>query len=290
MTNRSTPTVQQYSADSIEIELPMSSAKDWEAHFLLRSDAHHDHALADHSLERQHLDEMVDRDGYCLDAGDLFDAMQGRDDKRREAEALRPEHAHENYLDRLVDTAAAFYEPYASRMLLMSPGNHETKVKKVAGVCLTSRLVGELRNRGASSLHLGSYTGFVRFKARRGRAAYSLVLAWHHGFGGGGGTTKGQGQFQRLQAVYPDASILWMGHTHDQTTSTVSRSRIRPNGETYFDRVSCVRTPGYKREWQPRAGWAVERGGEPKPLGAAWLRLWVDRSDELMKFEVREAF
>ena len=58
---------------------------------LLRSDAHHDsvHNLRD--MEKRHLEEAIRDGAYILDAGDLFDAMQGRNDPRRGYQDLRPE-------------------------------------------------------------------------------------------------------------------------------------------------------------------------------------------------------
>ena len=279
----------QHSPHSITVEIEAESGKDWEWWALLRTDAHHDNSHASHELEIEHLEEAVKRKAGIFDAGDLFDAMQGRDDPRREPEALRQEHRGSDYFDQIVESAADFYEPYAASWFLLSPGNHETAAEKRYGVSLTNRLASELRRRGASELRTGAYTGFVRFQARRGRARYSTVMAWHHGYGGGGGTTKGVGQLQRLANTYPDASIIWTGHTHDAWTVHQARSRLRANGATDFDRLTAIRTPGYKIEQIDRKGWAVERGGEPKPIGAAWLRFWIDRQTERLRFEVREA-
>ena len=66
-------------------------ATGWEKWILLRSDAHHDSRWCNRKLERQHLDEMVARDGAWADFGDLFDAMQGRYDPRKSYEDIRPE-------------------------------------------------------------------------------------------------------------------------------------------------------------------------------------------------------
>ena len=86
---------------------------------LLRSDAHHDSVNNKRDLEKKHLDEAIRDDAYILDFGDLFDAMQGRNDPRRGYQDLRPEFMVSNYFDAIEEDAAKFYEPYAHRWLLM---------------------------------------------------------------------------------------------------------------------------------------------------------------------------
>jgi UDP-2,3-diacylglucosamine pyrophosphatase LpxH len=52
------------------------------ARFLLISDVHWDAIDCDRRLLKKHLDEAVATDSMVLINGDLFDLMQGRNDRR----------------------------------------------------------------------------------------------------------------------------------------------------------------------------------------------------------------
>jgi len=61
---------------------------------------------------------------------------------------------------------------------------------------------------------------------------------------------------------------------------------LKPSKPKAFATVELC-TPGYKDEHSPQAGWAVEKGLSPKPLGAAWLRLIV--KDSKIMIEAQQA-
>ena len=266
----------------------------WSQEFLLRSDAHHDNAHTDHRLEAIHLEEALDRKAGILDIGDLHCAMQGKWDKRASTDACRPEQREGRYLDSLVECAAEFYEPYAANWLLMSPGNHEGSILKRHETDLTERTAERLRSAGSPVIR-GTYSGFVRFSANvDGDRTISRVLHYHHGHGGGGLMTHGVLNTRRKQSFLPDADIIWNGHTHDSWSVRLSKARLTGKGTVHLDDVHHVSTPGYKDEFSPMEGWHVERGGPPKPIGAAWLRLSIEHHSKpnkhrRMKIEIREA-
>ena len=88
--------------------------------------------------------------------------------------------------------------------------------------------------------------------------------------------------------------IIWNGHTHDSWSVRLSKARLTGKGTVHLDDVHHVSTPGYKDEFSPMEGWHVERGGPPKPIGAAWLRLSIEHHSKpnkhrRMKIEIREA-
>lgn len=250
----------------------------WEQWVLLRTDAHHDNPKCDQKLERKHLDQAVDRGAFIIDNGDCFCAMQGKYDKRGSKDALRPEHAKGDYLDLLVKTAADFYGPYARNWLLMGQGNHETAILKNHETNLNERLVERLNERHKTNVYLGGYGGWVRFLFTLGGSTRtSKVLYHYHGTGGGGPVTRGTIQTNRLAVYNPDADIVFTGHTHDEWMLTIQRQRLNDAGKPYHDEQLCIRAPGYKDAWgDGYGGWEVERGLSPKPLGAAWLRLYLE--------------
>ncbi len=244
--------------------------------FLLRSDAHHDAVGADRELEDRHLKQAKALGAYILDIGDMFDCMQGRYDKRADRSALREEYQHGPYLDRLVDVAYERYLPYADRWLLMSPGNHETSVAKHNDTNLTERLYARLKPH-APLLQMGTYQGFVRIRVSRRKVRRgSITLAYHHGFGGSAPVTRGVIQSNRMAISYPDAEIVWSGHTHTEFYLSLARIRLNSEDVVTRDEQIHIKSPGYKEDTLKGEGWAVEKGFMPQSLGAWWLKIVIE--------------
>ncbi len=249
----------------------------WEQWLLLRSDAHHDSRFCDHGLEKKHLDQVLERDALILDCGDIFDAMQGKWDRRKDKSDLIPELQTNRYLDDVVTYCADFYEPYARRWVLMSEGNHETAVLKNHETHLTQRLVATLNDRTGSTIQAGKYSGWVRFMFTiNGTSRLSKKLRYTHGYGGGGPVTRGVISSNREAVFLGGADIVWSGHTHDDWEVPIMRERLSSNGTPIQDEMLFIKTPGYKNEWASGDGFAHEKLGArgPKPLGARWVRLY----------------
>jgi hypothetical protein len=269
--------VTKQGASVLQLTFP-GIAAGWEQWFLLSSDRHHDNKMCDRKLERDHLELAKDRGALIMDFGDLFCAMQGKYDPRSDMAEIRPEDVDPKYLDRIVEHAADDYAPYADNWLLMGEGNHETNITHRHGTGLTSNLVHRMNTMYGARVYQGGYGGWVQMffhvhKTKR----QSLRLKYHHGAGGGGPVTRGVIQTNR-QAVYlPDADIVVNGHTHDGWYLAIARERLSQAGVVSRDLVHYVRTPGYKNEYgEGDRGFIIERWGAPKPLGAFWMRLFLN--------------
>lgn len=263
-----------------------ASDPEWEQWFLLSSDRHHDNAHTNWFLERKHLDQCIDRNAGIFDAGDLMCLMQGKWDKRADKSQLRPELQEGTYLDAVIDMCADFYAPYAEQWISMGWGNHETSVLKRHETHMTQRLIEAIRSRTGHTIEFGGYKGWVEFvinKTSTSRVGYKMW--YHHGYGGGGPVTKGVIQTNRRAAYVSGADILHTGHTHDSWIVPHEVVELR-SGKEQKRRQYHVSTPGYKDEYTDE-GWHVERGGPPKPVGAAWLRFYREGSN--IDFEITEA-
>lgn len=264
----------------------------WEAWVLLSSDRHHDNIKTDRALESRHLDQLKERDGLGLDFGDLFDAMQQRGDNRSNRDEIRPEDNTECYFDKIVEHAADFYAPYAKWLRLLGRGNHESSALKYHGIDLIGNLAYRINTHESTTgtVYRGGYGGWVilQFNIRE-TVRVTKRLKYFHGAGGGGAVTKGVISTNR-QAVYePDADIVVNGHTHDNWHLPLARERINQSGVISRDLIHFIRLPSYKDEYAQGAdGWHVERWGEPKPIGAVWLRFYLDPCGEL-QFDVVSA-
>lgn len=240
-----------------------------ETRFLLSSDRHIDSPLSDLNMQRRHLDEMMESGAHLLDFGDLLDAMQGREDKRRSRAELLDSLNREGYYDRLVDKAVGFLAPYASRIIMLCEGNHESSVGRHADTLLMSRIIDRLNRDHGGRIAFGEYDGWVRFVALEdGHRRATSDLYYHHGSGGGGAVTQGMIQAQRRQHDVR-ADIYLAGHIH---TSYRSRRQVRyltRQGIPEEDGVLHIQLPSYKGRGQ----WDRERSTAAMPKGASWLRL-----------------
>lgn len=250
----------------------------WEKSILVQSDIHHDSIYCNRELERRHLNAALQQNAIIIIGGDLFDAMQGRFDPRRNLDELRPEYRRSDYYDYVVQDVAEFLSPYAQQIVMISDGNHELSVLKNANTNLTDRLVYALRSQYQSPAVHGGYGGWIRILLKRPDGkSYSrdaVKIKFFHGAGGDAPVTRGVIQTNR-QAVYlPDADIVINGHNHHTYYVPIQRERLGSHGQLYSDIQHHIRIPGYKAEYADgQHGWMVERGGVPKPLGAFWIRL-----------------
>lgn len=249
----------------------------WEQWVLLRSDAHNDNIHCDREFEQEHLRQAKERNALIFDGGDLFCAMQGKYDPRANMSDIRAEDVGVDYLDRIVDHAAEQYAEYAKQWVLLATGNHETSILNRHHHSLTSELGKALRKAGGKT-QVGGYGGWVRTQFIVNKTKRSTIaIKYYHGSGGSDAqVTRGTIQTNR-QAVYlPDADVVWNGHNHYSYVFPIARERLSDKGVTYQDVAWQVRTPGYKDEYgDGSSGWAVEKGKDPKPLGACWLRFYV---------------
>ncbi len=287
--------------DRAVITVSFSNIKSgWQQWILLRADAHHDNLHANHELEKKHLEEARSRKALVCDFGDLFCAMQGRWDKRKDDTQLREELIGNDYLDQLVNYNAAFYEPFADLFLMIAPGNHETANLKYHQTNLTERLAERLRVKrekmklsdayaNSDRLFVGGFSGWIRFMFRYDSTKQTQrLLKWHHGYGGDAPVTKGVIQTNRMAVYLPDAHFVVTGHTHNEFIFPLERERISDQGILSKDQQVHIKVPGYKDEYADGYdGWHIERGGPPKPLGAAWIRFYY--LNEQIRSEVTAA-
>lgn len=277
------------SRNVLTVHLDVQGEK-WEKWFMLRSDTHHDSSSNNRKLQKKHLDRARELNAEILDFGDLFDAMQGRYDKRKSYPDMRKEYLDKlvegkDYLNIIVDDAVDFYSKYADLYLLQGFGNHEESVSKNSDTNLIDLFVKGMQDRGGI-IQKGGYSGWVQFFFTMNKTQrQSINLHYTHGYGGGGPVTRDVIQSNR-QAVYlPDAHIAVAGHTHDNWVLPISRHRINLRGVLYQDLQYHVRLPGYKMDYgDGYGGWHIERGGPPKPNGCVFLRFY--RENNIIKIHL----
>lgn len=255
----------------------------WEQWGLLRSDAHTDNVKNNWGLEEEHLQKALERNAFIIDAGDLFCAMQGKYDPRKDYDQLKYELKGKNYLDLLPAYAVSRYKPYAHLFAVLGMGNHEYSILDRLNTNLTERAAEGLRYAAAETGHTPQvlamgYGGWVQFiflitstqKQRR-------TLKYYHGAGGAAPVTRGVIQTNRMAVYLPDANYVLTGHTHDNWVVPIRRERIDQRGKQYLDIQYHLRAGTYKEDYGDGSeGWHITTGKPPKILGAVWVRFWWD--------------
>jgi hypothetical protein len=251
----------------------------FEQWFLLSSDRHHDSIYCDRKNEKKHLDEALTKEAIIFDAGDAYDLMQGKHDPRKNYDELRPEYKQGKYYDVVIDDCINFYEPYAKNWVLFGMGNHETAVIRNADTDPTTRTVLELKRRGNDNCFVGGYGGWVRLLFSSGKGGRcSIDYYYHHsGLAGNAPVSKGLIGANRQAVVIPDAQVIHNGHNHEDYYMAQVRERLTVTGNVTHDYTHFVRTPGYKQAWRDSSYGFDKETGNPKPIGAAWMRVTYDR-------------
>jgi hypothetical protein len=249
---------------------------------LLSSDWHWDSVKCERDKLKEDLELAKRHKAAVLSIGDLFDVMGGKYDPRSNGKYdVRPEFSRGNYFDDVVSQCADWLQPYGDQLALITPGNHETAVRKRMETCLTTRLVERLRM-GGSKVRSGGYAGWVLFRSLAAAKRSAVHKLWyHHGYGGGGGpVTRGVIDFSRY-LVDTDADVVHAGHIHQRTLVEATRQRLSANGVARVKPLHLVRSASYKQE-SLTDGWAVEKGMSSRPLGGWWMRLkWNHDCTEL---------
>jgi hypothetical protein len=267
------------------IEIPYRAALDWEQWGLIYADAHLDNPHCQRDLHKRHLDQAKERGAFIMSFGDLFDAMQGKQDRRSNKSDLDSKLKSGTYLNDLVEFAHDFYEPYFENIALFAEGNHETSVTNRYEYSLLDGLIYSMR-KSDSPVVRGGYRGWIRFQFKESYNAgennaprsQSRLAYYLHGSGGGGPVTKGIIQTNRRAVYLPDADYVFSGHIHESWIFPMQRVRISANGFETLETQYHVQLPTYKEEFANLGGgWHHETGKPPKPTGAYWIRFYYVR-------------
>lgn len=242
------------------------------------SDIHWDNPKCDRDLLRKHLDYCVQENIPIFINGDFFCLMQGRGDNRRNKSDIRPEHNNARYLDSVVETAVEWWAPYASHLVLIGYGNHETGVIKWQETDLLRRFVDLLNYKCGTMVQVGGYGGWLIVNLKNNGAVMSFKIKYFHGSGGGGIVTKGAINLTRAMELYDGYDVFAMGHIHENWARNDIRDTVVHNSKIGYHvqhrHIHSMITGTYKEEYETGDhGWHVERGAPPKILGGRILTL-----------------
>lgn len=257
-----------------------------EACFLIATDVHFDHAKCQRHVLAHHLEQAIEREAMVILPGDFFCAMQGKWDKRQSRDALLEEYQSGQYLDRLVDVASQWIEPYAKHIAVISYGNHETAILKRHETDLIQRLHQNLIRMGSPAV-VGGYEGWISVKNASHTRRSGLKMRYTHGYGGGGPVTDDTIQAHRQRARIDGADIMFSGHTHGNWEQWAAMHRLDDNDKPYIRDCLYMKCGTYKCAFDGGAkgtSWEAEKGHPPKPIGGRWLYLGLDKDRLLSRY------
>jgi predicted phosphodiesterase len=249
------------------------------------SDVHLDSSKCDQKLFKKHMDYFLDKNIPVYFNGDLFDAVQGKNDRRNSKSEIRKELVGPDHFGLLVDYVANILAPYVEIIAVLGYGNHETAICNIHENDINLRLRDRLLHLTGKEVLVGGYENWIRLKYLR---YGNTVVYAHHGAGAGAPVTRGIMEAQRA-AAQVTADFIVHGHSHFSYTSQNPMGYLDKVGQLRFKQQHWLRVPGYKEEWLGGSGWAKEKGHAPKPSGCGLITTNVIRGhdEDTLETDVR---
>lgn len=166
---------------------------------------------------RAFKDYLADSDDktYFLFGGDLFDAVVVQDIRYRKSNDTTEGDA---IVDRQVDLGEEYLSPYKDRIIGIGKGNHEDVATKRCGSDLIARLCRRL---GVEDI---GFSGLLKLAlSENGGRGRTVVIRYHHGWGGGSRTQGADLTKFANDVKYWDADVFLYGHVHRKQTDTIDR-------------------------------------------------------------------
>ena len=254
-------------------------------YMLFISDVHLDSIHCDRDKLKQHLDLALERNAPVFIFGDLLDLMQGKYDPRSNKADLNPKYNAGKYIDEVIADVVEFLTPYKDVIAFYSSGNHESSVEKRIEYGIVDKICYKL------DISKGNYSGYIYCRmypsVEDSGSNRPLIIAYHHGYGGGGAVTRDVIQTNRKAVYLPDANIVISGHTHDRWIVPITRQRITRYKE-FVDQQWHIKTGTYLNQPQEFNGYAVEKGLSPKVGAGIWMHYTFTREGLIYNFQFAE--
>jgi hypothetical protein len=219
-------------------------------HFGLFSDIHFGGRDFDKKLFLHDINEAVEHDALIFINGDTFDAIFPTDHKRytKSGDIAK----HDAAINEIMESAEAFFAPYADYIYEIGMGNHEVSCIKFNNFDPVRDLVARLNRHRSPSLpaiRQGGFRGYIRVYFRHGenRRTRRYDIFRFHGAGGSAPVTKGMIDVARVITTY-DADLYWMGHKHTSISDDcLWKVGVNSKDKIFKKRRRAIFTGSYKR-------------------------------------------
>lgn len=243
----------------------------WKQRIFFCSDIHWDSKKCRRDMLKKHFEHCKANDIPIFIFGDMFDLMQGRNDRRSNKGALRGEFNSTAHFTAIAKQAVEWFKPYAHLIQLIGDGNHETAVLRNNEFDFIDLFIILIKMETGHDIKRGYYKGYLRFlfnEDKRGKGkAWLKTLRYHHGAGGGGPVTKGVIQAQRRQVYLEGVDIVMQGHIHESWETEIPSEYLNKQGQIKQRVTKHIQLPSYKQDITGHSGWAVEKDFAPQPVG-----------------------
>jgi len=241
-------------------------------------DVHYGNTNCDVNATKRYLAEENDRNTYIIGGGDSLDSIIVTDKRyRKSADAAEGE----AIIDEAIDGVEKILTPYKDKIIGLASGNHEDTILLRANTDPIARLCKALECK-----NLG-YSGLIRLiLSENGSRGRTVVIRYHHGWGGGSRTQGADLTKYSKDLAYWDADIFLYGHVHRKQADRVPRLGL--SGEVLISKpkMECIcgtflktYSKGIRPTYSEKAGYPpVEVGGlvvNIKPM-QRWVDIWTD--------------
>ena len=195
------------------------------------ADVHYGATACDVNAFKRYLKDSDDKT-YFIGIGDLLDSIRVTDPRYSKSDDATKGKA---VLDDQVNEMAAILLPYKDKILGLGIGNHEDVITTRCSTNPTKRLCEKL------GVELLGYSGLLRLiMSESGSRGRTVVIRYHHGWGGGSRTQGADLTKYSKDLAYWDADLFLYGHVHRKQTDEVPRLGLSGEKLVAKPKVMCI--------------------------------------------------
>jgi hypothetical protein len=225
------------------------------------------HYGADACDERAFASFLKDSDEntYFIGGGDILDSIHVTDKRYRKSGDTTKGDA---VIDEQIKGALSYLMPYRKRILGLAAGNHEDVILKRSGTDPTMRMCSKLE-----VPYLG-FSGLFRITfSEKGGRGRSVVIRYHHGWGGGSRTGGATITKYEKDMRYWDADIYLYGHDHQRKVDETPRLGLSGSRLISRGQWLCVCGNFLKTYVPGSTTYSEIKGYPPVPIGGVVIEI-----------------
>ncbi len=218
-----------------------------------------------------------DENTYFIGGGDLLDSIVVTDPRY----AKHADGTLGDIIDDQVDMAVEILEPYKDRIIGIGKGNHEEQIVKRCGTDPIRTICQRL-----GVTHLG-LSGLIRLVfTENGSRGRTVIVRWHHGWGGGARTLGASITRYSKDMMYWDADLYLYGHDHQRKMDRIERMGLSGKKLIAKPKVLVVCGTFLKTFSESTdTSYSELKGYPPTSIGGVninikpvdrWVNIWVD--------------
>jgi hypothetical protein len=240
-------------------------------------DVHYGNSYCDSKKFKTFLEDS-DEKTYFMGGGDLLDSIVVTDPRYSKGSDGTKSSA---ILDEQASGLSELLMPYKDRIIGLGRGNHEDVIIRKCGTDPIARLCETL---GCTYLGLSGLIKLVL--SEDGSRTRTVIIRWHHGWGGGSRTQGADLTKYSKDTMYWDADLFLYGHVHRKQSDRIPRLGL--HGNKLISKPKLIGICGtYLRTYSNSidSTYSELKGYPPTELGGiainikpdnSWVKMWID--------------